>query len=85
MIKDIVVSIVGAGWILFGNGASRFADCYCIVIAFLSYQLYNTSLGKCLSTQPLLSTANFLLLMHEELCRLDGCISVVNEVPFPVS
>lgn len=32
--------------------------------------------------QPLLPT---VLLMNEELGRLRGCVSVVNEVPFPVS
>jgi len=76
---------VGVGWILLGNGASRFANCHGTVNTFMSHQQYKVSLGRYLSTQPLLSTASFVLLMDKELCRLDGCISMVKEVPFPVS
>lgn len=51
---------------------------------FLRHQLYNISLRRYLSAQLLLSTMNFLLLMPAEFFRLDGCMSMVNEVPFPV-
>lgn len=72
---------MGVNWIILGNDPSRFAICECIVrMVFES----PASLRRYHSAQPLLSTANFLLLMPAGLCRLDGCMSVVNEVPFPI-
>lgn len=84
--RQMAVSIVGVGWIVLNNGTSRLAECHRIVTTFfwvtscIIFLWEDTFLHSHCYPQHC-----FLLLMHEELCRLDGCISVVNEVPFPVS
>lgn len=75
----MVLSVVRVGWVIYRCVQVCRSSSYCYDIEPGAVQCCS---GETPLPQPPLPT---VLLMDEELCRLDGCVSVGNEVPFPVA